>query len=105
MQPHDVKVREGGEAMLECEVGMLAGAVQWTKDGFALGKFRTVFRSYFGQKPRIMEQQRMPIRIEILHNHRCHYSTISLPPDLDKSYFQALVNLRRPQTQRNFKWE
>lgn len=45
VQPHDVKVREGGEAMLECEVGMLAGAVQWTKDGFALGKFRTVFHA------------------------------------------------------------
>lgn len=37
--------------MLECEVGMLAGAVQWTKDGFALGKFRTVFRSDFRAKP------------------------------------------------------
>lgn len=38
VQPHDTKVQEGGEAMLECEVAMLAGAVQWTKDGFALGK-------------------------------------------------------------------
>ncbi|ERL84389.1 hypothetical protein D910_01819 [Dendroctonus ponderosae] len=36
VQPHDTKVQEGGEAMLECEVAMLAGAVQWTKDGFAL---------------------------------------------------------------------
>ncbi|XP_023310255.1 nephrin [Anoplophora glabripennis] len=35
--PRDVKVQEGGEAMLECEVANLAGQVQWTKDGFALG--------------------------------------------------------------------
>ncbi|CAH1372536.1 unnamed protein product [Tenebrio molitor] len=37
VQPRDVKVQEGGEAMLECEVANLAGQVQWTKDGFALG--------------------------------------------------------------------
>ncbi|KAK4873251.1 hypothetical protein RN001_015280 [Aquatica leii] len=37
VQPRDVKVQEGGEAMLECEVGNLAGQVQWTKDGYALG--------------------------------------------------------------------
>lgn len=37
--PRDVKVHEGGEAMLECEVANLAGQVQWTKDGFALGSF------------------------------------------------------------------
>lgn len=36
--PRDLKVQEGGEAMLECEVANLAGQVQWTKDGFALGK-------------------------------------------------------------------
>ncbi|CAH1107304.1 unnamed protein product [Psylliodes chrysocephalus] len=35
--PRDLKVQEGGEAMLECEVANLAGQVQWTKDGFALG--------------------------------------------------------------------
>lgn len=38
VQPRDVKVHEGGEVMLECEVANLAGQVQWTKDGFALGK-------------------------------------------------------------------
>lgn len=38
LPPRDVKVHEGGEAMLECEVSNLAGQVQWTKDGFALGK-------------------------------------------------------------------
>lgn len=37
--PRDVKVHEGNEAMLECEVGHLSGQVQWTKDGFALGTF------------------------------------------------------------------
>ncbi|XP_059224437.1 nephrin isoform X1 [Stomoxys calcitrans] len=35
--PHDLQVLEGAEAMLRCEVANLAGAVQWTKDGFALG--------------------------------------------------------------------
>ncbi|ERL86859.1 hypothetical protein D910_04262, partial [Dendroctonus ponderosae] len=45
VQPHDTKVQEGGEAMLECEVAMLAGAVQWTKDGFALG-FSSVIPGY-----------------------------------------------------------
>ncbi|VEN63224.1 unnamed protein product [Callosobruchus maculatus] len=35
--PRDMKVQEGGEAMMECEVANLAGQVQWTKDGFALG--------------------------------------------------------------------
>lgn len=29
---------EGSEALLRCEVSNLAGQVQWTKDGFALGK-------------------------------------------------------------------
>lgn len=47
VQPHDVKVQEGGEAMLECEVALLAGAVQWTKDGFALGKFFYIFYQLF----------------------------------------------------------
>lgn len=43
VQPRDVKVHEGGEAMLECEVANLAGQVQWTKDGFALGEMRIHF--------------------------------------------------------------
>lgn len=37
--PHDSQVLEGSEAVLRCEVSNLAGQVQWTKDGFALGKF------------------------------------------------------------------
>ncbi|XP_022909293.1 nephrin isoform X2 [Onthophagus taurus] len=37
VQPRDVKVHEGGEITMECEVANLAGQVQWTKDGFALG--------------------------------------------------------------------
>ncbi|XP_063232440.1 nephrin isoform X2 [Bacillus rossius redtenbacheri] len=37
IEPKDVRVHEGGEAMLECEVSNQAGRVQWTKDGFALG--------------------------------------------------------------------
>lgn len=43
VQPRDVKVHEGGEAMLECEVANLAGQVQWTKDGFALGEIFMCF--------------------------------------------------------------
>lgn len=39
--PHDLQVLEGSEAVLRCEVSNLAGQVQWTKDGFALGKFFT----------------------------------------------------------------
>ncbi|XP_044317719.1 nephrin isoform X2 [Drosophila rhopaloa] len=35
--PHDLQVLEGAEAMMRCEVANVAGAVQWTKDGFALG--------------------------------------------------------------------
>lgn len=45
VQPRDVKVHEGGEVTLECEVANLAGQVQWTKDGFALGVF--VHRFFF----------------------------------------------------------
>lgn len=37
--PHDLQVLEGSEAMLRCEVSNLAGQVQWTKDGFALGLY------------------------------------------------------------------
>lgn len=43
VQPRDVKVHEGGEVTLECEVANLAGQVQWTKDGFALGVFVCAF--------------------------------------------------------------
>lgn len=39
--PHDSTVLEGSEAVLRCEVANLAGQVQWTKDGFALGKKKT----------------------------------------------------------------
>lgn len=47
VQPRDVKVQEGGEAMLECEVANLAGQVQWTKDGFALGRNKSNIISLF----------------------------------------------------------
>lgn len=43
--PHDLQVLEGAEAMMRCEVANLAGAVQWTKDGFALG-FSAVIPGY-----------------------------------------------------------
>lgn len=42
VQPKDVKVQEGGEAILQCEISHLAGQVQWTKDGFALGFSREI---------------------------------------------------------------
>lgn len=37
--PHDLQVLERSEALLQCEVSNIAGQVQWTKDGFALGTF------------------------------------------------------------------
>ncbi|KAH8304304.1 hypothetical protein KR059_006149 [Drosophila kikkawai] len=43
--PHDLQVLEGAEAMMRCEVANVAGAVQWTKDGFALG-FSAVIPGY-----------------------------------------------------------
>lgn len=43
VQPRDVKVHEGGEVTMECEVANLVGQVQWTKDGFALGVFAHIF--------------------------------------------------------------
>lgn len=48
--PHDLQVLEGSEAVLRCEVGNLAGQVQWTKDGFALGKFITIYFYYVFQE-------------------------------------------------------
>lgn len=39
IEPRDVRVHEGGEALLECQVANQAGQVQWTKDGFALGEY------------------------------------------------------------------
>ncbi|XP_055693660.1 nephrin isoform X2 [Lutzomyia longipalpis] len=43
--PQDLQVLEGSEALLRCEVQNLAGQVQWTKDGFALG-FSAVIPGY-----------------------------------------------------------
>lgn len=51
VQPRDLKVQEGGEAMLECEVANVAGQVQWTKDGFALGEFVAIIPSLFHSHP------------------------------------------------------
>ena len=45
LRVHDLQVLEGSEALLRCEVGNVAGAVQWTKDGFALG-FSAVIPGY-----------------------------------------------------------
>lgn len=39
VQPQNLQVLEGSEALLRCEITNLAGAVQWAKDGFALGEF------------------------------------------------------------------
>uniref|UniRef100_A0A8W7P9Y2 Ig-like domain-containing protein n=1 Tax=Anopheles coluzzii TaxID=1518534 RepID=A0A8W7P9Y2_ANOCL len=40
--PRDLQVLEGTEALLRCEIYNLVGAVQWTKDGFALGFSHTI---------------------------------------------------------------
>ncbi|XP_038107931.1 nephrin isoform X1 [Culex quinquefasciatus] len=42
VQPRDLQVLEGSEALLRCEIQNLMGAVQWTKDGFALGFSQTI---------------------------------------------------------------
>lgn len=48
VQPRDVKVHEGGEVTMQCEVANRAGFVQWTKDGFALGKLVQIsYHHYF----------------------------------------------------------
>lgn len=47
VQPRDVKVHEGGEVTMQCEVANRAGFVQWTKDGFALGKFLQISYHHF----------------------------------------------------------
>ncbi|GBM33916.1 hypothetical protein AVEN_74653-1 [Araneus ventricosus] len=43
--PKDLTAVEGTTVDLPCQVGALAGDVQWSKDGFLLGKC-----SYFGGK-------------------------------------------------------
>ncbi|XP_029731127.1 irregular chiasm C-roughest protein [Aedes albopictus] len=35
--PNDIEAHLGDEVVLRCEIERLAGRVQWTKDGFALG--------------------------------------------------------------------
>uniref|UniRef100_A0A182QTD0 Ig-like domain-containing protein n=1 Tax=Anopheles farauti TaxID=69004 RepID=A0A182QTD0_9DIPT len=35
--PNDIEAVQGDEVVLRCEIEHLAGRVQWTKDGFALG--------------------------------------------------------------------
>uniref|UniRef100_A0AAG5DQ86 Ig-like domain-containing protein n=1 Tax=Anopheles atroparvus TaxID=41427 RepID=A0AAG5DQ86_ANOAO len=37
IQPNDIEAAQGDEVVLRCEIEHLAGRVQWTKDGFALG--------------------------------------------------------------------
>ena len=37
-RPQNTSVREGQMAVLRCRVANQQGRVQWTKDGFALGK-------------------------------------------------------------------
>lgn len=39
VKPSDVKTVQGEEVMLECQVGKRKGLVQWSKDGFLLGKY------------------------------------------------------------------
>lgn len=47
VQPRDLQVLEGSEALLRCEIQNLMGAVQWTKDGFALGKLCDQIEVFF----------------------------------------------------------
>ena len=36
--PKDIRVKEGDDVTLTCEIDYLVGEVQWTKDGMALGE-------------------------------------------------------------------
>ena len=36
--PKDVLTEEGADVVLRCQIQNVQGMVQWTKDGFALGK-------------------------------------------------------------------
>lgn len=38
VQPKETRAQVGSEVTLHCEVDNLKGKVQWSKDGFALGK-------------------------------------------------------------------
>lgn len=40
--PQDFQVLERSEALLRCEVSNLAGQVQWTMGGFALGMYKYI---------------------------------------------------------------
>ncbi len=42
IEPENTKAQEGSEVTLQCEIEHLKGKVQWTKDGFALGKFTKI---------------------------------------------------------------
>lgn len=39
VRPRNVSAVEGDQVELHCEVANLAGQVQWSKDGFLLGKY------------------------------------------------------------------
>ena len=38
VKPQNKTLNEGDSTMLQCQVGNLQGVVQWTRNGFAMGK-------------------------------------------------------------------
>ena len=40
--PQNQTLNEGDSTMLQCQVGNLQGVVQWTRNGFAMGKLITI---------------------------------------------------------------
>ena len=38
LKPQNQTLNEGESTMLQCQVGSLQGVVQWTRNGFAMGK-------------------------------------------------------------------
>ena len=48
--PNDTSVIQGNYAMLECVVDNMKGALQWTKDGFALGQSHVLNVEFAGFK-------------------------------------------------------
>ena len=45
-RPQNLTVIEGESVTLRCKIGNLAGKVQWSTDGFAMGSNLTMIRSY-----------------------------------------------------------
>lgn len=71
VQPRDLQVLEGSEALLRCEIQNLMGAVQWTKDGFALGKLCDQIEVSLHKNDLNSNSQGFPKRYRATRGTRC----------------------------------